>query len=142
MATSRKVFINLAVNDLEVTRRFFSKLGFEYDPRFSDENAACMILSEDGYVMLLQKEFFNTFTNRGAADPSKGSEVLLAISCESREEVDRLADIALANGGSPAKEPQEYPFMHVRTFHDPDGHHWELMFMDMEAAEKAMAEQR
>lgn len=142
MATSRKVFINLPVNDLEATKAFFSKLGFEYDPRFSDEKAVCMILSDEGYVMLLKKEFFNTFTKRGAADPSKGSEVLVGLTCTSREEVDKLADTALANGGSIAMEPHDLGFMYTRTFYDLDGHHWELFHMDMEAAEKMMADQQ
>lgn len=142
MATSRKVFINLPVNDLQATKTFFSKLGFDYDPRFSDEKATCMVLSDEGYVMLLQKEYFNTFTRRGAADPSKGSEVLIALSCTSREEVDKLVDTALANGGSQATETQDHGFMYTRTFYDLDGHHWELFHMDMAAAEKMMAGQQ
>lgn len=127
---SRQVYINLAVKDLERSKAFFTKLGFAFNPQFSDGNAACMILSEQGYVMLLTEPFFQTFTHRQPNDTSTTTEVMLALSCESREEVDELAKIAIDNGGKVVMEPKQYDFMYYRTFYDLDGHHWELTWMD------------
>jgi predicted lactoylglutathione lyase len=126
----RKVFVNLPVSDLARSKAFFDKLGFHYDARFTNEKAACMILSEQGFVMLLQRDFFATFTRRAVADTDAPTETLVAISCESREEVTELLRIALENGGRAAMPPQDYGFMFQSSFYDPDGHHWELGWMD------------
>jgi len=134
-ATSRKIFVNLAVKDLQRTVAFFTELGFEFDPRFTDEQATCMIVSEDAYVMLLVDERFKDFTRKPIADSTTETEVIVALSAESREEVDELADKALRAGGSPANDPMEMGFMYGRSFHDPDGHLWELIWMDPAALE-------
>lgn len=133
--TGRKIFVNLAVKDLQRTKAFFSALGFEYDPRFTDDKAACMVLSEDGYVMLLSEPFFKSFTKRELCDTSRQTEALLALSCESRSEVDQLIARVLAGGGREAMPAQDHGFMYSRAFYDLDGHHWEILWMDPKAAE-------
>jgi uncharacterized protein len=135
-ATSRKIFVNLAVKDLQRTIAFFTALGFEFDPRFTDEQATCMIVSEDAYVMLLVDERFKDFTKKAIADSTTATEVIVALPAESREQVDELADKALRAGGSPANDPMEMGFMYGRSFHDPDGHLWELIWMDPAALER------
>jgi len=138
MATTTKsprmIFVNLAVRDLSRTKEFFSKLGFEYDPRFTDDKAACMILSDQGYVMLLARPFFETFTKRKICDTSTHTETLLALSCASRAEVDELVRTAIEAGGRPAMDAQDHGFMYGSSFYDLDGHHWEVMWMDPTAA--------
>lgn len=133
---SRVIFVNLPVADVAASRAFFAELGFEFDPNFSDENCACMVLSEQAYVMLLDQSRFADFTTRPTADATASTEAILAVSAESREGVDAFADTALGAGGTPAKEPMEYGFMYGRSFHDLDGHHWEVMWMDPKAAEQ------
>src|SRR5260370_23748177 len=105
MAQSRKIFVNLPVRDLKRSMEFFSKLGFEFNRQFTDEKAACMIISEDAFVMLLSEPFFKTFTKREVGDTSKQTEALLALSCSSRAEVDEIVKKALADGGKPAMDP-------------------------------------
>lgn len=129
-AKARKVFINLPVKDLDATMAFFEGLGFEFNPHFQDENAACMIFSEDAYAMLLVEKYFATFTDNRIADTSTHTEVLVCFSCESREEVDEIRAKAIAGGGKPAKEAKDYGFMYGWSFYDINGHHWELMWMD------------
>lgn len=126
----RRLFVNLPVNDLDRTMAFFSGLGFTFDSRFTDEKAAAMIVNDLTSVMLLQADYFATFTTKPLSDTARTAGSLVAISCASREEVDELADRALADGGSPAMDPQDHGFMYVRSFHDPDGHHWEVVWMD------------
>lgn len=135
MATFRKMFLNLAVRDLDRSVDFFSTLGFAFNPNFTDETATCMLVGEDAYVMLLTEPKFADFTTKPTADTSAATEAIVALSADSREEVDRFADMALANGGSPAKEPMELGFMYGRSFADPDGHHWEIFWMDSAAVE-------
>ncbi len=130
----RMMFVNLPVRDLPRAKAFYGELGFTFHPRFTDEKAACMVVSGLGYVMLLQEQFFRTFTRRELCDTTRQSEALVALSCESRAEVDALARAALAAGGQPAGEPTDQGFMFVRAFHDPDGHHWELFWMDPRVA--------
>ncbi len=132
---SRKIFVNLAVRDLKKSREFFSTLGFEFNPKFSDDNAACMILSEEAYVMLLTESFFKTFTRRELCDTSRQTEGLFALSCNSRAEVDELVKKAIGAGGKHAMEPQDQGFMYGWSFYDPDGHHWEVFWMDPKAAQ-------
>lgn len=133
---SRKLFVNLAVRNLGASKRFFSALGFDFDPRFTDDNAACMILSEDAYVMLLVEPFFRTFTRRAPCDTATHTEALLALTCESRAEVDALVARAVAAGGRHAMDPQDHKFMYAWSFYDVDGHHWEVFWMDPKAAEE------
>jgi uncharacterized protein len=132
---ARMLFPNLAVKDLERTKTFFGALGFAFNPQFTDQNAACMIVNEQAFVMLLREDFFRGFTTRKIADTSTHTEAFLAFSCESREEVTRMVEIALANGGSPAQPPQDHGFMFGWSFYDPDGHHWEPFWMDPAAAQ-------
>lgn len=130
IANPRKVFVNLPVRDLPRTKAFFSKLGFEYNPQFTDDNAACMVLSDDGYVMLITETYFKTFTKRDISDAHKQTEVLIALSCNSREEVDRMVKIAIEAGGTHAMDAVDHGFMYGWSFYDLDGHHWEVLHMD------------
>ena len=130
----RKIFVNLAVRDLEESKAFFSALGFSFNPKFTDANAACMIVSDEAFVMLLNQSFFKTFTKREVCDTSRYTEGLLALSCQSRTEVDELVKKAVAAGGRHAMEPQDHGFMYGWSFYDLDGHHWEPFWMDPKAA--------
>ncbi|MFJ8665439.1 VOC family protein [Streptomyces sp. NPDC093600] len=134
---TQMIFVNLPVKDLETSKSFWSKLGYSFNPQFSDESTACLVISDTIFAMLLTEPRFREFTKPGKeiADSTKSTEVLLALSADSREKVDELADAALAAGGSPAKEPQDHGFMYGRSFTDPDGHHWELIWMDPAAVE-------
>ena len=127
---ARKIFVNLAVRDLERSKEFFATLGFEFDPKFTDENAACMIVSDEAFVMLLAEPFFRTFTRRELCDTTTHTEGLFAIECASRAEVDELVRKALAAGGKPAMDPIDHGFMYGWSFYDLDGHHWEVFWMD------------
>jgi predicted lactoylglutathione lyase len=133
---SRKLFVNLAVDDLDRSVDFFTKLGFSFDERFTDETATSMLVGEDAYVMLLVRPRFQDFTKKEVVDSTRQTEAILALSADSREDVDGLADKALASGGSPANDPMEMDFMYGRSFHDPDGHLWEVFWMDMAAVEE------
>jgi predicted lactoylglutathione lyase len=126
----RTLFVNLAVRDLVRSQAFFAALGFEFNPRFTDDNAACMIVNDAACVMLLGEPFFRTFTRRELCDTSKQTEGLFAVSCDSRAEVDALVENALAAGGTVAMPPQDHGFMYGRSFYDLDGHHWEVVWMD------------
>ena len=130
---SRKLFVNLAVRDLKKSMDFFSRLGFTFNQKFTDENAACMILSSEGYVMLLREPYFKSFTKRDTCDTTRQNEALLALSCDSRAEVDEMVKTAIANGGQPAMDPQDHGFMYGWSFYDIDGHHWEVLWMDRAA---------
>ncbi|GAC1344752.1 MAG: VOC family protein [Myxococcales bacterium] len=133
MAHARKLFVNLAVRNLKEAMGFFSKLGFEFDRRFTDEKAACLIVGADTFFMLLTEPFFRSFTPREVCDTSRQTEGMFAVSCGSRPEVDGLTDQAIALGGSPAGQPQDHGFMYSRGFYDLDGHHWEVLWMDPNA---------
>ena len=142
MATgsSRKMFVNLAVKDLGESVDFFTQLGFSFDPRFTDEQATCMIVSDEAFVMLLVEDRFKDFTKKQLADATTQTEAIVALSADSREQVDELADKALQAGGAPANEPMEMDFMYGRSFQDPDGHLWEVVWMDPSALrEEALA---
>jgi predicted lactoylglutathione lyase len=128
------IFVNIAVRDLPATMEFFGKLGFEYNRKFCDENAACMIINDLAYVMLLHESFFRTFTDRAICDTKTHTEGLFAISCSSREEVDALVRKALEAGGSRAQDPVDHGFMYAWSFYDLDGHHWEVLWMAPAAA--------
>jgi predicted lactoylglutathione lyase len=135
--TPRKLFVNLRVADLKRSMDFFARLGFTFDPQFTDDNAACMIVSEEAYFMLLTEPMFRRFTRREPADTTKVTEALYALSCDSREGVDQMVKTAVAAGGAHALEPQDHGFMYQSSFYDPDGHHFEVLWMD----ESAMAAQ-
>ena len=132
---SRSVFINIAVRDLQKSMEFFTALGFTFNPQFTDDKAACMILSEQGYVMLLSEPFFRGFTKKEPADTTKSTEAMFALSCESRAEVDQLVRKAIDAGGTHAMDPQDHGFMYGWSFYDLDGHHWEVMWMDPKAVQ-------
>lgn len=129
----RKMFVNLPVRNVKNTMEFFTALGFRFDPKFTDENAACMVVSDDAYVMLLAEPFFRSFTKREPPDTSRYTEALLALSCESRAEVDELVRKAVSAGGSHAMDAMDQGFMYGWSFYDPDGHHWEVFWMDPSA---------
>jgi uncharacterized protein len=135
-AQSRSIFLNLPVKDLSASTEFFRALGFGFDERFTDDSAACMIVSEQAFVMLLAEARFADFTTRPTADARTTTEAIIAVSAEDRAGVDAFADAALAAGASPAKEAQDYGFMYSRSFHDLDGHHWEVLWMSPEAVEQ------
>jgi predicted lactoylglutathione lyase len=124
------MFVNLAVADLQRSKDFFSALGFEFNRQFTDDKAACMIVNDNAYVMLLRERFFRTFTKRELCDTRKQTEGLFALSCNSRAEVDELVRKAIAAGGSHAMDPQDHGFMYGWSFYDVDGHHWEVVWMD------------
>jgi len=130
---SNMIFVNLPVKDLQASMQFFGQMGFEFNPMFTDENAACLVIGDNIFAMLLVEPFFQTFTKRAIADATKTTEVLIAISAGSKEQVDELADKALAAGGSTANEPQDHGFMYSRSISDLDGHIWEISYMDMDA---------
>jgi uncharacterized protein len=137
---SRLLFLNLPVADLPSSREFFAALGLEFNERFCDDGALCMVVSEQAYVMLLQRERFAEFVTKPVADATAATALTVAISAGDREGVDALAEAALAAGASRAKVPQDYGFMYQRSFHDLDGHLWEVAWMDPVAVEKGPAE--
>lgn len=130
MSTSRKLFVNIRVPDLEKSKAFFTAIGFTFNPQFTDENAACMIVSEDAFFMLLTDPFFRRFTTREPSDITQVTEALYAVSCESRAEVEALTAKALAAGATTAMPPQDHGFMYGTSFYTPDGHHFEVLWMD------------
>jgi uncharacterized protein len=129
-AVSRKLFVNIPVADLQRSIDFFEQLGFTFNRQFTDHTATCMLVGEDAYFMLLTREKMQSFTSRNIADPAGEVSAMYAISADSREEVDEVADKALAIGGGKASDPQDHGFMYGRSFLDPDGHHWEVFWMD------------
>ena len=131
---ARQIFVNLPVKHLAKSIEFFTKLGFTFDPKFTDDNASCMIVGENIFVMLLVEEFFQTFTSKDICDTSKSSEVLVCLSLESRENVNAIVGKAVAAGGVAAKESKDYGFMYQHGFQDLDGYVWELIYMEPNAA--------
>ncbi|MFI8398835.1 VOC family protein [Streptomyces sp. NPDC085463] len=129
------IFVNLPVKDLDASKAFFEKLGYSFNPQFSDDTAACLVISDTIFAMLLTEKKFGEFTAPGKeiSDATKATEVLITLSAESREKADALADAALAAGGTPAKEPMDMGFMYGRSFTDLDGHHWEVFWIDPSA---------
>ena len=126
----RNLYVNLPVQDLERTVDFFAALGFSFNPTFTDENATCMIVNDSTSVMLLVESFFATFTNKRIADAHAVTETLLALSVDSRADVDDFVAKALAKGASEYAEPRDLGFMYQRSIADLDGHQWEVFFMD------------
>ena len=129
----KQIFVNLAVDDLPRSRAFFESLGMRIDPKFSNDQGACVVVGENIYAMLLVKDFFKTFTGKPLSDASKQTEVLICLSCDNRAEVDGLVVKALAAGGTAPRAPQDHGWMYGHGFEDLDGHIWELMYMDPSA---------
>lgn len=126
----RKIFVNLPVRDVKRSIAFFTRLGFTFNQQFTDETTTCMVLSDDGYVMLIGEKRWADFTRNEICDTKTHTEALLALSCESRAEVDDLVKRAIDAGGRPAMDPMDHGFMYGWSFYDLDGHHWEVFWMD------------
>jgi len=124
-----QIFVNLPVKDLKRAVDFYAKLGYTFNPQFTDENATCMIVGENLFVMLLVEKFFSTFTSKAIADTSRATEVLTCVSCNSRAQVDELVSKARAAGGKVPRQPQDHGFMYGHGYEDLDGHTWELVYM-------------
>ncbi|HEY9239695.1 MAG TPA: VOC family protein [Burkholderiaceae bacterium] len=129
----KQIFVNLAVADLPRSKAFFEALGLSFNPQFTNDQGACLILGENLYAMLLTREFFQTFIDKQIADSRRTAEVLTCLSCESRAEVDALVAKAVRAGGQAHRQPQDHGFMYGHGFEDLDGHIWELAYMDMAA---------
>jgi predicted lactoylglutathione lyase len=134
MAT--KIFINLPVKDLNRSKTFFAALGYTFNPQFTDETAACMIISDDIYAMLLTEAKFKEFTPKAICDATKSTEVLICLSCESRDQVNNMVRQAVAAGGSTFADHKDYGFMYQYGFQDLDGHLWELIYMQPDAVKQ------
>jgi predicted lactoylglutathione lyase len=131
MAT--KIFVNLPVKNLDKSITFFTKLGFSFDPRFTNESGSCMIVGEDIFVMLLVESFFKTFTKKEICDATKNTESIICLSAESKEKVDEMIANAISAGGVSPAQKQDQGFMYGHGFQDLDGHLWEVMYMDINA---------
>jgi predicted lactoylglutathione lyase len=129
----RMIFVNLPVKDLEASKRFFGELGFEFNPEYSDDTAACMVVDDNIFCMLLTEEKFKDFINDEIADATKTTEVLNCLSAESKEEVDRMVEKAIGAGGKPWKPEMNEGPMYVGSFQDLDGHVWEILHMEQPA---------
>jgi uncharacterized protein len=127
---STKIFVNLPVKDLKKSIAFFTRLGYSFNPQFTDETATCMIVSEDIFVMLLTHDKFKSFTPKEICDATKSTEVLVCLSADSRERVNETVRQAVAAGGTTYSESKDYGFMYQHGFQDLDGHIWELIFME------------
>lgn len=125
-----KLFVNLPVRDLKKSMDFFEALGFSFNKQFTDDTAACMVISDENYAMLLTEAKFGEFSKKKIIDAKTQVECLLAVSFESRERVDKILKSALAAGGTEPNTPRDYGFMYQRSFDDPDGHTWEIFHMD------------
>ncbi|MGA7938260.1 MAG: VOC family protein [Kovacikia sp.] len=130
---SRKIFLNLPVKNLKQSIDFFTKLGFSFNPQFTDETATCIIVSDDIFVMLLTHDKFKSFTPNTICDATKSTEVLVCLSSESRTAVDEMVSQAISAGGKTYNEPQDHGFMYAHSFQDLDGHIWEIMYMEPDA---------
>lgn len=128
-----KIFVNLAVKDLKKSIVFFQKLGFSFNPQFTDESATCMIIADTIFAMLLTEERFKEFTKKEICNAHKNTEVLIAIDAESKEKVDEMVKNAIDAGGSIYMEPQDHGWMYGHSFADLDGHQWEILYMDESA---------
>ncbi|NMG46356.1 glyoxalase/bleomycin resistance/extradiol dioxygenase family protein [Aromatoleum toluvorans] len=130
---ARQIYVNLPVRDLPRTREFFSALGFSFEPKFSNDNGACMVIEDNIFAMLLAEPFFRTFTKKSVCDTTQSTEVLLCLSCDSRAHVKELVAKAVAAGGRVAREDKDHGFMYEHAFEDLDGHTWELVYMEPDA---------
>ena len=130
---AKQIFVNLPIKDLNKSKEFFTKLGFSFNPQFSDDKAACMVISENIFAMLLTEPFFKTFTKKEICDAKKSTEVLIALDANNRKEVDDLVKKAVEAGGSIYTKPQDEGWMYSHSFADLDGHQWEIVYMDEKA---------
>lgn len=124
-----QIFVNLPVKDLKRSVDFFTKLGYTFNPQFTDENATCMILGDNLFVMLLVEKYFGSFSNKAITDTSQSTEVLTCVSCDSKQQVDDLVAKARAAGGKVPRTAQDHGFMYSHGYEDLDGHTWELVHM-------------
>ena len=131
--TPHKLFVNIPVSDLQRSIAFFEALGFAFNPHFTDASATCMLVGEDAYFMLLDRERFTGFSKRPLGDARRETNAMFALSVNARDEVDAMVERAVAAGGSRAVEPQDHGFMYGSSFYDLDGHHWEVFWMDPSA---------
>ncbi|MFD9096046.1 VOC family protein [Streptomyces collinus] len=129
------IFVNLATDDVETSKKFFTELGYTINPQFSTDDCACVVISDTIIAMLLSKQHYATFTKKEIADSTRTSEVLICLSAESREKVDELVEKAVAAGGSAGELTQDLGFMYGRSFDDLDGHTWEVVWMDPAAVQ-------
>jgi len=134
---SKMIFVNLPVADLPKSKAFYSAIGFTNNPQFTDDTAACMVLTDSIYVMLLTHDKYSQFTPKGIPDSHKTAQMLLALSCDDRAGVDAITEAAIGAGGREAHDPEDLGFMYSRAFEDPDGHGWGPFFMDMAGFETA-----
>jgi uncharacterized protein len=132
----KKLFVNMAVRDPKRSMEYFKQLGFEFNPQFTDDNAACMVLSDEASVMLLAEPYFKTFTKKELCKTATQSEALFAFSAASRADVDDIVKRAVAAGGSHAMEPADHGWMYIWSFYDLDDHHWEVLWVDPLAVPK------
>lgn len=130
MSMTKNLFVNLPIKNLKNTVEFFTKLGFEFNPKFTDESSTCMIVNESIFVMLLEEDKFKTFTTKEICDSTNKTEVLLSLQVEKREEVDLLVKKALEAGGTKHMPQQDHGFMYVHSFQDINGHIWEVFYME------------
>ena len=130
MAAVQQIFVNLPVKDLRVSIDFFTKMGFSFDRNFTNDDATCMIINENIYAMLLTEKFYATFITKSIADTTRDNEVITALSVNSRHDVDSMVDKAVAAGATSDKI-EDHGWMYGRYFEDPDGHIWQIFFMDM-----------
>jgi len=128
---AKKIFINLPITDLKSAMTFYSAIGFTNNPQFTDETAACMVLTEEIYVMLLTQNKFKEFTRKEIGNTKKTASVINSLSVDSNEEVNAMVEKALKAGGKEPNEAKDYGFMQQRSFEDPDGHLWEVLYMDL-----------
>ena len=128
-----QIFVNLPVKDLSKTVEFFKNLGFAFKAQFTDENATCMIINDNIFVMLLVEKFFKSFTKKEICDTTKHTEVIIALSTDSREKVDEMMQSVFQAGGKESREPQDHGWMYGRSFQDINGHLWEIIYMDEKA---------
>lgn len=126
----KQIFVNLPVRDLGASMTFFSALGFTFNPQFTDDTAACMVISDTIYAMLLTHDKFRQFTKKDIADATTTTEVLTALSVDSKDAVDKMVDAAIGAGGTEPRDSMDYGFMFQRAFDDLDGHTWEIIWMD------------
>jgi len=135
MAT--QIFVNLPVKDLKKSKAFFEKLGFSFNPQFTNDDGACLVISDTIFAMLLTEKFFQTFTKKTVVDATTSTEVILAISVEKKGQVDELVNKAFKAGGSKSNDPQDYGWMYSWSFQDLDGHLWEVLHADLSSFPKS-----
>ena len=131
----KQIFVNLPVKNLEKTKAFFSSIGYSFNAQFTDEKAACMVISNEIYVMLLTEPFFKTFISKEVADANKTTEVIISLSADSKQHVDEIIGKAVNAGAITPRAAQDYGFMYQHGFQDPDGHLWEYVYMDPSAVQ-------